>query len=56
MCSPTRLYMSGSIRSWIHYLNVRCDNGTQIEHVEIAKKIKEIFKQELPIIYDAVFN
>ena len=56
MCSPTRLYMSGSIRSWIHYLNVRCDNGTQLEHRQISLEIKEIFKQELPIIYDAVFN
>jgi len=56
MCSPTRLYMSGSIRSWIHYLNVRCDESTQLEHREISLEIKEIFKQELPIIYDAVFN
>ena len=56
MCSPTRLYMSGSIRSWIHYLNVRCDKSTQLEHREISLEIKEIFKQELPIIYDAVFN
>ena len=56
MCSPTRLYMSGSIRSWIHYLNVRCDESTQLEHRKIGLEIKEIFKQELPIIYDAVFN
>ena len=56
MCSPTRLYMSGSLRSWIHYLNVRCDESTQLEHREISLEIKEIFKQELPIIYDAVFN
>lgn len=56
MCSPTRLYMSGSIRSWIHYLNVRCDESTQLEHRQISLEIKEIFKQELPIIYDAVFN
>lgn len=56
MCSPTRLYMSGSIRSWIHYLNVRCDESTQLEHRQISLEIKEIFKQELPIIYEAVFN
>jgi len=55
MCSPTKIYMSGSIRSWIHYLNVRCDKSTQLEHLEISNKIKEIFKQELPIIYEAVF-
>jgi thymidylate synthase (FAD) len=56
MCSPTKIYMSGSIRSWIHYLNVRCDESTQLEHLKIANEIKEIFKQELPIIYEAVFD
>jgi thymidylate synthase (FAD) len=54
--SPTRMYMNGTIRSWIHYLQVRCGNGTQVEHVEIANQIKEIFKQQLPIIYEAVFG
>ena len=56
MCSPTKLYMNGTLRSWIHYLSVRCGNGTQSEHMEIANQIKEIFKKELPIIYDAVFG
>ena len=55
MNSPTKLYMNGNIRSWIHYLKVRCGNGTQLEHMEIANEIKEIFKKELPIIYDSVF-
>jgi len=56
MCSPTKIYMSGSIRSWIHYLQVRGDEDTQLEHRNIAIKIKEIFKLELPIIYDSVFG
>lgn len=56
MCSPTKLYMNGSIRSWLHYLNLRCGNGTQKEHIIIANKIKEIFKKELPIIYEAYFG
>jgi thymidylate synthase (FAD) len=56
MSSPTKIYMSGSIRSWIHYLQVRCGNGTQAEHVVVSNQIKEIFKEQLPIIYDAVFN
>jgi len=56
MCSPTKLYMNGNIRSWIHYLRVRCGNGTQKEHMEIANQIKEIFKKELPIIYEACFK
>ena len=56
MCSPTKIYMSGSIRSWIHYLQVRGGEDTQLEHRDIAIKIKEIFKLELPIIYDSVFG
>jgi len=56
MCSPTRLYINGSVRSWIHYLKVRCGNGTQKEHIEIANQIKEIFKKEFPIIYQACFK
>ena len=55
MNSPTKLYMNSNIRNWIHYLKVRCGNGTQLEHMEIANEIKEIFKKELPIIYDSVF-
>jgi thymidylate synthase (FAD) len=56
MNSPTKLYMNGSIRSWIHYLKVRCHPSTQREHRDIALQIKDIFQKELPIIYDAVFN
>ena len=56
MCSPTKLYMNGNIRSWIHYLRVRCGNGSQKEHMDIALQIKEIFKKELPIIYEACFK
>ena len=56
MSSPTRMYMNGTIRSWIHYLQVRCGNGTQAEHIEISNKIKEIFKEQLPIIYEAIFG
>jgi len=56
MCSPTKLYMNGNIRSWIHYLQVRCDPSTQKEHRDIALQIKEIFKKELPIIYEACFK
>jgi len=56
MSSPTVLYMNGTLRSWIHYLSVRCGNGTQKEHMEIAKQIKAIIKKELPIIYEATFE
>jgi len=52
--TATTLYMSGSIRSWIHYIELRSANGTQKEHMDIAEKCKEIFKAELPLIARAV--
>jgi thymidylate synthase (FAD) len=52
--TPTRLYMAGTIRSWIHYLQIRTGVETQLEHREIAKAIKEIFKANLPTIHEAL--
>lgn len=54
MSSTTKLYMNGTIRSWIHYLNLRCGNGTQKEHQEIAFKIRAIFCRQLPTIAEAL--
>jgi len=54
MCSPTTLYMSGSVRDWIHYINTRTHEGTQAEHRWIAEQIKELFIFELPIVSDAM--
>lgn len=54
LTTQTRIYMKGSIRSWIHYLQVRCDQHTQLEHQEIAFEIKDIFKQHFPIISEAL--
>jgi thymidylate synthase (FAD) len=54
MQTATRLYMTGSIRSWIHYLEVRCSEDTQLEHRVIAQEIKEILKKELPVIAKAL--
>lgn len=48
--TPTKLYMNGTIRSWIHYINLRSANGTQIEHQHLALEIKKIFQEQLPII------
>jgi thymidylate synthase (FAD) len=48
--TPTRLYMSGTIRSWIHYLQVRCGEETQLEHREVAEQIKSILLWELPAL------
>lgn len=53
LSTQTRLYMNGTIRSWLHYLDLRCGNGTQLEHKQIADEIKEIFKKELPTIAEA---
>ena len=50
--TPSRIYMSGSIRSWLHYCDVRCGNGTQKEHIEIANKIKSLLAKELPNIFE----
>jgi thymidylate synthase (FAD) len=56
MCSPTKMTINGTVRSFIHYLKVRSDPSTQKEHREISNQIKEIFKKELPIIYEATFE
>tara|TARA_B100000902_G_C27316293_1_gene921539 strand:+ start:217 stop:876 length:660 start_codon:yes stop_codon:yes gene_type:complete len=50
LATPTRIYMSGSIRSWIHYIDLRSANGTQKEHMDIALGCKDIFKDQFPII------
>ena len=53
--TPTRIYMAGSIRSWIHYLEVRCGVETQLEHRMVANNIRDIFKEYLPSIYESVW-
>ena len=55
LCTPTTLYMHGTIRSWIHYIQLRCDNGTQFEHREIARTCRSIFIQQFPVIGEAAF-
>jgi len=52
----TRLYMSGTIRSWLHYVDLRGDNGTQAEHMSIAKSVGEILKDEVPTIARAMWG
>ena len=53
LSSPTRMYMNGSIRSWMHYCDLRCDEATQLEHRQIANQCKELVKEHFPSIYDA---
>lgn len=54
LATPTRMYMSGNIRSWIHYISLREKNGTQKEHMQIANKCKSIFIEQFPIISEAL--
>ena len=54
LCTPTRIYMSGSVRSWIHYIELRSANGTQKEHMDIANECKSIFIKTFPTIAEAM--
>ncbi len=54
LATPTRIYASGSIRSWIHYIELRSSNGTQKEHMIIANECKDIFVEQFPIISEAL--
>jgi thymidylate synthase (FAD) len=56
LSTQTTLYMHGSIRSWIHYINVRTDPGTQLEHRLIAESCKQIFIEQFPTIGEAAFK
>ena len=51
---PTKMYMNGTLRSWIHYCELRCDNGTQLEHQIIAKECKELLIQQFPLVSEAL--
>jgi thymidylate synthase (FAD) len=56
MNTRTRIYMNGTIRSWIHYLQIRASEETQYEHRQIAKAILSIFAYEMPDVYEAAFT
>lgn len=53
LACPTRLYMTGSVRSWYHYIALRSANGTQKEHMDIANECKRIFKEQFPTVAEA---
>ena len=54
LATPTRMYMNGTIRSWIHYIKLRTANGTQKEHMDVANMCKDIFTKQLPTISEAL--
>ena len=54
LATPTRIYMTGSARSWIHYINLRSGHGTQKEHMDIANECKSIFVEQFPSVAQAM--
>ena len=54
LCTPTRIYMTGSCRSWIHYIELRSAHGTQKEHMDIAQACKTVFIEQFPIVSEAL--
>ena len=53
LAAPTKLYMNGTIRSWLHYCDLRTSNGTQKEHAIIAGQIQDLLYQHLPNVMEA---
>ena len=54
LATPTRIYMTGSVRSWAHYINLRSGHGTQKEHMDIANACKSIFTEQFPTVAEAL--
>ena len=54
LATPTRLYMTRSCRSWIHYINLRSAHGTQREHMDVVEKARSIFVEQFPAVSEAL--
>ena len=54
LATPTRLYMTGSCRSWVHYITLRSAHGTQKEHMDIAEECRRIFTEQFPAVSEAL--
>ena len=54
LCTPTRIYMTGSCRSWIHYINLRSAHGTQKEHMDIANECRKVFVEQFPTVSESL--
>ena len=54
LCTPTRIYMTGSCRSWIHYINLRSAHCTQKEHMDIAEACRKVFTEQFPSVSEAL--
>ena len=54
LATPTRLYMTGSVRSWVHYIDLRSAHGTQKEHMDVAEAIRSIFKEQFSTVSESL--
>ena len=54
LATPTRIYMTGSVRSWIHYIDLRSAHGTQKEHMNVAEGVRRIFTEQFPTVAEAL--
>ena len=54
LATPTRIYMTGSVRSWIHYVDLRSAHGTQKEHMAVAEGVRSIFAEQFPTVAQAL--
>ena len=53
LATPTRIYMTGSVRSWVHYIDLRSAHGTQKEHMDLVENVRKIFIEQFPIVSEA---
>jgi len=56
LSTPTTLYMNGTLRSWLHYTDLRSANGTQLEHKQVADHCKSLIQQQFPTVYTAMWR
>jgi thymidylate synthase (FAD) len=54
LATPTRIYMTGSVRSWVHYIDLRSAHGTQKEHMAVAEGVRSIFCEQFPTVAEAL--
>tara|TARA_R100000988_G_scaffold55531_1_gene27674 strand:- start:251 stop:889 length:639 start_codon:yes stop_codon:yes gene_type:complete len=54
LATPTRIYMTGSVRSWVHYIDLRSAHGTQKEHMDVAEGVREVFTEQFPTVAEAL--
>ncbi len=54
LATPTRIYMTGSVRSWVHYIDLRSAHGTQKEHMDLVENVRKVFVEQFPIVSEAL--